>query len=57
MPMFIGPMLFVAFPFKGCRTGKLYLLRGHIQVFASGFLLFFFLPTGQGNIIVGYHLW
>jgi hypothetical protein len=47
MPMFIGPMLFVAFPFKGCRTGKLYLLRGHIQVFASGFLLFFFFLLGR----------
>jgi hypothetical protein len=45
MPMFIGPMLFVAFPFKGCRTGAAnyifyadisrFLLRASFSFFSS----------------------
>jgi hypothetical protein len=46
MPMFIGPMPFVAFPFKGCRTGAAnYIFYADISRFLlrASFSFFFFL--------------
>jgi hypothetical protein len=57
--MFIDPMLARRISFlKGAEWGcELYLLLGHLHVFASGASFFFFiLPAGQSNIIAGYYL-